>query len=208
MTKVLEGQLREYSAAVSAAARKLHAQIGNWPIYAAATGSALAMATSASANTIVSAIGTSGSPLASVSVPGQSGTAAIGLELNIHTTSKFGHLGTSASAITLQVQRRPALFGGVTSGAVLFPVGAHGAVAGSATTYGNVARRFLPGSSISGPFLSSNVRFKSATNSGFAKGTSRQTNLSFLVFGWLRMNWGGSRSSSAMMPMESRKAWK
>ena len=50
----LDARLNEYSALarVSATAKSMRNQVGNWPIYAAAAGSALAMATSASANII------------------------------------------------------------------------------------------------------------------------------------------------------------
>lgn len=50
----LDARLRDYSALarVSGAVKTLHRRIGNWPIYAAVTGSALAMATSASASII------------------------------------------------------------------------------------------------------------------------------------------------------------
>jgi hypothetical protein len=54
----LDRQLTSYSAAVrvSAAVGSLRRRLGNWPIYAAATGSALAMATGASAGIIYSGI--------------------------------------------------------------------------------------------------------------------------------------------------------
>jgi PEP-CTERM motif-containing protein len=51
----LDSRLSDYSAGahLSGAASKLRGRVGNWPIYAAAAGSALAMATGASANSIV-----------------------------------------------------------------------------------------------------------------------------------------------------------
>ena len=50
----LQARLNDYSAVarISTAVKNLHRRMGNWPIYAAATGSALAMATGASANNI------------------------------------------------------------------------------------------------------------------------------------------------------------
>jgi hypothetical protein len=52
----LKSQLEDYSAAAKAGATKatLRQRMGNWPVYAAATGSALAMTTSASAGIIYS----------------------------------------------------------------------------------------------------------------------------------------------------------
>ncbi|HVW07061.1 MAG TPA: hypothetical protein VHC90_00675, partial [Bryobacteraceae bacterium] len=49
---LLDSRLNGYSAGakVAAAARRLRSKTGNWPVYAAAAGSALAMTTSASAS--------------------------------------------------------------------------------------------------------------------------------------------------------------
>ena len=54
----LARRLSDYTAVtrVSAVAKTLYRRTGNWPIYAAATGSALAMATGASASIITSGI--------------------------------------------------------------------------------------------------------------------------------------------------------
>jgi len=52
--EALDSRLSGYSAGtkVAAAARRLRNRTGNWPVYAAAAGSALAMTTSASASII------------------------------------------------------------------------------------------------------------------------------------------------------------
>jgi hypothetical protein len=52
----LETRLHGYVAILSAGAKNVRRRTGNWPIYAAATGSALAMATGASASLITSGI--------------------------------------------------------------------------------------------------------------------------------------------------------
>jgi hypothetical protein len=54
--RALDERLRAYGAGLSAASGNIRRHTGNWPIYAAATGSALAMATGASASLITSGI--------------------------------------------------------------------------------------------------------------------------------------------------------
>ncbi|HEY4089142.1 MAG TPA: PEP-CTERM sorting domain-containing protein [Bryobacteraceae bacterium] len=98
----LDSRLSGYSAGakVAAAARKLRSRTGNWPVYAAAAGSALAMTTSASAS-IISGVYPGTGPHGGVSVRPQPGSASsvkgllFGLgEINIKAQSgsnNFGH---------------------------------------------------------------------------------------------------------------------
>jgi hypothetical protein len=105
----LHGQLTAYSAAVriSGAAGSLHRRFGNWPIYAAATGSALAMATGASASIIT---GSFNSPN-SVTPKGSSVSSSIkglimgsaGRELNIKANSGVSANGPWA-ALSVQAE--------------------------------------------------------------------------------------------------------
>lgn len=73
----LDSRLNGYStgARVAAAARRLRSRTGNWPVYAAAAGSALAMTTSASAS-IISGVYTGTGPNGGVSVRPQAGGAS------------------------------------------------------------------------------------------------------------------------------------
>jgi hypothetical protein len=72
----LDARLSGYSAGakMAAAARRLRSRTGNWPVYAAAAGSALAMTTSASAS-IISGVYTGTGPHGGVSVRPQAGGA-------------------------------------------------------------------------------------------------------------------------------------
>jgi hypothetical protein len=65
----LKGRLEDYSSSARAGGATratLRQHLGNWPIYAAATGSAMAMATSASADTIIAYAG----PPLTINAPG------------------------------------------------------------------------------------------------------------------------------------------
>lgn len=100
--EALDFRLSGYSAGakVAAAARRLRSRTGNWPVYAAAAGSALAMTTSASAS-IISGVYTGTGPNGGVSVrPLANGHSSVkgllfGLgEINIKAqsgTNVFGH---------------------------------------------------------------------------------------------------------------------
>jgi hypothetical protein len=100
--EALDSRLSGYSAGakVAAAARRLRSRTGNWPVYAAAAGSALAMTTSASAS-IISGVYPGSGPHGGVSVRPPAGGASsvkgllFGLgEINIKAQSgsnNFGH---------------------------------------------------------------------------------------------------------------------
>ena len=104
----LKGQLENYAAAVGAIGATLRQRMGNWPIYAAATGSAMAMATSASADTIIVYMGV---PV-TLAAPGNSGhysiiqlpDVAFRIEVN-HNTTGFrsgearGYIGSTGSIL-------------------------------------------------------------------------------------------------------------
>ena len=104
----LKGRLENYSAAARAGAAKstLRQRMGNWPIYAAATGSAMAMATNASAGIIYY----SGAPI-TASAPGTPGFS-------------FKSVGVGAATFHLSVSHYPgnphgdpqAVDGAVTAG--------------------------------------------------------------------------------------------
>jgi hypothetical protein len=91
----LDERLSDYAATtrISSAAKALYRRTGNWPIYAAATGSALAMATGASASIITSGI-VSGVYPSGVSVnPGGPAThigLIPGLSVKLHALSSAG----------------------------------------------------------------------------------------------------------------------
>ena len=99
----LNERLSGYSALtrVSAAARSLHRRTGNWPIYAAATGSALAMATGASASIIYS-----GPIDATVSPPSDDiqplDLDSLGHILNLRAKAGFSSLGASTVGFSIQ----------------------------------------------------------------------------------------------------------
>jgi hypothetical protein len=97
----LDSRLSGYSsgAKVVAAARRLRSRTGNWPVYAAAAGSALAMTTSASAS-IISGVYTGSGPNGGVSVRPQASSHSsikgllFGLgELNLKAKSGVGAFG-------------------------------------------------------------------------------------------------------------------
>jgi hypothetical protein len=100
----LDDRLSDYAAAtrISAAAKSLYRRTGNWPIYAAATGSALAMATGASASIITSGI-ISGTYPSGISVnPGGPKTHVgliPGLSVKLHALST-----NAGSVVQLQVE--------------------------------------------------------------------------------------------------------
>ncbi|HXE63792.1 MAG TPA: PEP-CTERM sorting domain-containing protein [Bryobacteraceae bacterium] len=102
---VLASRLSGYStgAKVAAAARRLRGRAGNWPIYAAAAGSALAMTTSASAS-IISGVYPGGGPHGGVSVrpgPGGLSTQAPLSEFSpVHLLIKAGS-GSSFAALSV-----------------------------------------------------------------------------------------------------------
>jgi hypothetical protein len=88
----LDERLHDYAAIarISATAKTLYRRAGNWPIYAAATGSALAMATGASASIITSGI-VSGTFPSGISVNAGGPTTQLGLipglSVKIHALS-------------------------------------------------------------------------------------------------------------------------
>lgn len=115
-TVLLDGQLRAYSAAarVSNPAGSFQRRLGHWSVYAAATGSALAMATSASASIIY--CGTSNGCLAnspSVTAPAV-GTHKLIQPINLDGAGHFFNLrgsgGKSVSSTSLGA-KLTAIFG-------------------------------------------------------------------------------------------------
>src|SRR3569833_2761784 len=99
--EALDSRLSGYSAGakVAAAARRLRNRTGNWPVYAAAAGSALAMTTSASAS-IISGVYPGTGPHGGVYVRPAAGSASsikgllFGLgEINIKAKSGVGGYG-------------------------------------------------------------------------------------------------------------------
>jgi len=100
----LDARLSDYASItrISATARTLYRRTGNWPVYAAATGSALAMATGASASIITSGI-VSGIYPSGVSVsPGGPNTQLgliPGLSVKIHALSS-----AAGPVVQLQLQ--------------------------------------------------------------------------------------------------------
>jgi hypothetical protein len=91
----LDERLSDYAAVtrISATAKSLYRRTGSWPIYAAATGSALAMATGASASLITSGI-VSGTFPSGLSVNAGGPTTQVGLipglSVKIHALSNPG----------------------------------------------------------------------------------------------------------------------
>ncbi len=103
----LDSRLSGYSAGarVAAAARRLRSRTGNWPVYAAAAGSALAMTTSASAS-IISGVYTGTGPNGGVSVQptAGNGSSVKGLlfppgEINIKATAGSTFVALSVEGI-------------------------------------------------------------------------------------------------------------
>ncbi len=161
--EALDSRLSGYSAGakVAAAARRLRSRTGNWPVYAAAAGSALAMTTSASAS-IISGTYSGGGPNGGASVrPLASGASSIkglvfGLgEINIKAKSGVGYYGhyTNFSAegiLPLKIFET----GSVGQYARNFAAGSHiSSAAGVLAASGaRIARAVFPSSSV-GRFL-------------------------------------------------------
>jgi hypothetical protein len=100
----LDGRLSDYTAStrLSATAKTLYRRTGNWSIYAAATGSALAMATGASASIITSGIVSGVYPSGvSVNPAGPSTHVGLipGLSVKLHALSSSG-----GAVVQLQVE--------------------------------------------------------------------------------------------------------
>jgi hypothetical protein len=105
----LDSRLSEYSAIArkSFDARSLLRRTGNWPIYAAATGSALAMATGASASLITSGIVSQVYP-GTVSVNAQGPTTQLGLGMGSgHSVKIHASSGISAGGPFGELDLRP-----------------------------------------------------------------------------------------------------
>jgi hypothetical protein len=163
----LTARLSDYSAItrVSAAAQNLHRRAGNWPIYAAAAGSAMAMATNASASIITCASN------CTVSAPSTFGSDPGFIQL----------LGTAATNKRFLFA---AVLGQQTYGGSPFTFGSVNARAGANVklfftgSVGNPhARNFKPGSAI-GPNATGNlgshgiIEQKALSTSGFGNFTA------------------------------------
>jgi PEP-CTERM motif len=99
----LDERLSDYAAIIriSATAKTLYRRTGNWPIYAAATGSALAMATGASASIITSGI-VSGVYPSGVSVNAGGPTTQLGLIPGL-SVKIFAHSSATGPIVQLQM---------------------------------------------------------------------------------------------------------
>ena len=192
----LEAELKAYAAAnPGSKAAQWSAHLSRWPVYAAATGAALAMATSADANTIVT--GFSGRDITINTFLSPTGA---------RTGVQFGTLGALSFKLAFsRHSSRPPI---ISSGGLLkvFPTEAGSFVLDTA---GGQVARFNAGSSlnISLPHANSGILhnqqfsyligFGTLTNVGFGNWPSNNTG--FLGFelpnddlGWLQLKWTGS----------------
>jgi hypothetical protein len=158
----LDERLSDYTAVtrISAAAKTLYRRTGNWPIYAAATGSALAMATGASAS-IISGV----YPGSGISVNPGGPTTHVGLipglSVKLHALSNGAPNVSSHSAeLQLEVSRANIFFSGYSDQAKKFVLGSPIGTPAEALQVGrteNVQRFFL--GSASGNFASGKPAF-------------------------------------------------
>jgi hypothetical protein len=143
----LDARLNDYSAVtrISAAAKSVRSRVGNWPIYAAAAGSALAMATSASASIITGTYSGNG-PNGGASVQSHNHASSIkGLFLGIsHTTTTFAHGHIKMVPDEINIIARGGAFATLSVSGVAPVV----KIFEAATT--SVARKFSAGSKIPG----------------------------------------------------------
>lgn len=187
----LDKRLSDYSAVtrVSAAANGQHRRVGNWPIYAAAAGSALAMATSASASIIYS-----GPESISVTAPGGLNTALQPVDLDgapsnhildlvagsgkfplastLFGTASLRGVGTLNHPLRIQIFDTGSLAKNFAKSAKI------SAGAGSLKIEGKVVQGFMTGSVV-GKF--------SAGNSGFAGLALQTSNGNQTDYGWIQL---------------------
>lgn len=158
----LDERLSDYSAVtrISSKANTLYRRAGNWPIYAAATGSALAMATGASASIITGVYPGSGISVNPVGPTTHVGLIP-GLSVKLHAQSNKG-LNASTRSIGLQVEAsfENIFFSGYSDQAKKFGLGSPIGTAAEAHKVGNIEniQRFFLGSA-SGNFASGKPAF-------------------------------------------------
>lgn len=158
----LSERLRNYTAGtqISSRAKTPYRRAGNWPIYAAATGSALAMATGASAS-IISAV----YPGSGVSVNPGGPTTQVGLipglSIKLHALSNgLPNVTSHTAALQLEVSLANIFFSGYSDQAKKFVLGSPIGTPGQALHVGrteNIQRFFL--GSASGNFESGKPAF-------------------------------------------------
>jgi len=179
----LDSRLSDYSAAtrVSAMAGRLHGRIGSWPIYAAAAGSALAMATSASASIITGTYS-----------PGSNSVQPLSLGVS---SEKSGALDFGTDHILIKAISRSIGFGPTVVLSVfgVSPVG----ILESSGAYSQRARKFVSGSPISGGHYADSGRIVQSNFSGhnygqFIAGSTAFVGLAIkagnqIDYGWLKL---------------------
>ena len=177
----LDERLSDYSAVtrISSKAKTLYRRAGNWPIYAAATGSALAMATGASAS-IISGV----YPGSGISVNPGGPTTHVGLipglSVKLHAQSNRG-LNVSTRSIGLQVEAsfENIFFSGYSDQAKKFALGSPIGTPAEALQVGNIEniQRFFLGSA-SGNFRSGQPAFVGLSFATIGKNTD---------YGWIEL---------------------
>jgi hypothetical protein len=174
----LDSRLGHYSAnaRTSTASKALLGRIGNWPIYAAAAGSALAMATSASASIIAGVY----NPTSNTVIP--------------NTPGNIGFLGIGTDHVVIK-----AVSGVTAKGptAILSVIGFSPVGIFETATYSQNARKFAPGAPIStGPFAATGkivkAHFSGKDFGEFTAGIPGYAGLvinagTHLDYGWLKL---------------------
>jgi hypothetical protein len=159
----LNERLIDYTAVtrIASKAKTLYRRAGNWPIYAAATGSALAMATGASASIISGVYPGSGIAVNPGGPVSQVGLIP-GLSVKLHALSNKGaSVSTHTAALQLLASHENIFFSGLYSDqAKKFKLGSPIGTPGEASHVGHTenVQRFFLGSG-SGNFASGQVGF-------------------------------------------------
>ncbi len=177
----LDERLSDYAAItrISGAAKSLYRRTGNWPIYAAATGSALAMATGASAS-IISGVYPGGGVSVNPGGPVSHVGLLPGLSVKLHALSN-GAPNASSRTVALQVEAsfENIFFSGYSDQARKFGFGSPIGTPAEAHQVGhleNIQRFFL--GSASGNFRSGQPAFVGLSFATIGKNTD---------YGWIEL---------------------